>query len=181
MLNRRDFFKTGAVLLTGLTALVTDSQAYPQYASPSHAHSPAYFHKELKIIEKEHTRERLRELMFFTYEEWKALVEAPLDPRTDDEIYAVISAEKTLAEKAQRILEHPGVALSLLTLDEIADYKRELRFFDTDDIPKINAGYHLNFSPDEFQRNPDAMLIWYLNQNYSFRFSDEIWKKEKKK
>ena len=164
MLNRRSFLKASAtalVSLTGLTAIVNDSQAYPKFDS---------------ILQEQYTRES----MIFSYEEYKELKKIPDPPKTDEELYKLRNIQNKLRKKIKLILKNPEKAFSFLTDKEKESYELELHMFDREDIPiycaELNIRYNLmNFelTPEQFKTSLGPKILWFLDEYYGYMHTDK--------
>ncbi len=176
MLNRRNFLRKSGIALLGLAGLVnTDSNLDASPSPHYNASKPLRMEnlqREIEAIREEikHARKR----MIFSYEEWKAVKEAPESPKNIKEIIRKAIAKSNLRNKAILIIKNSDDAYQLLTKEEVDSYKGELKMMidPASDRKDINKNYDLNLSPEEFQAK-GAKLLWFLDREYNYRYSDE--------
>lgn len=183
MPNRRDFLKaSGTVLLTGLTALVTDvndAQASPHFDSkPPTPFSSPYFEDLINQSRAyELSKEHQRKIFLFTYEEWKDFNRYRESPESSTR-RKQINGPHPLEVKATLMTLNPKLVFSLLTPKEKQDYELELILFDSYiDASTISIKYSLNIPREEFRKNLGAMIIWSFDRHYNYRKSNEKNKK----
>ena len=180
MLNRRNFIRASGIALTGLASLVWSVDASPKF-------NPAVlnpFKQEDLQKELERAREEMKyakESMIFSYEEWKAAKEEPKFLMSEEEIKAFLQAQIRLRKKARLIILESDIAYSFFTKNERDDYESELKMLEPIyDKVEINQKYGLDFTTEQFQKSLGAKILWYLEREYGYRYSDEQANKQKK-
>ena len=179
MLNRRDFLTaSGTAMLVGLASLVNDSSASPNYNSDS---LNSFYQVDTQDLinqarEYEKTKDFLRGIYLFTYEEWNDFNRY----RESSESSArnrKINGPHRVEIKALFMVQNPSLTWGILTKREIDFYQSEVNIQDPIDWQNdrilINQKYSLHLTYEEFMSNPGAIALWLLNRHYSYRYSDE--------
>jgi len=178
---------SSAFLLSGLALLLaspesTQASSYFKYRQLSTISSGDDFKEIANQLKQEDSKRRIyRETLMFTYEEWKSFnhYRKSQDNLKDSELP---DTPHVLELKASLMIRLPGLTKSLLSKKETDQFNSEIGMFDPMfDVYEIDRKYGLHLTPEEFQKNIGAMILWSIDRHYSYRQSTEIYKAEKEK
>jgi len=125
--------------------------------------------------------EQAREETLLSYEEWKAYETKPEYPRTEKDIEVCIKTDQAVKTKVLRMIENGQRTFFLLTKKEKESLESEFHLFEPGDIADFNAKYNLRFSYEQFKRNSGAQVLWWLDREYSYKYTEEKQKAKTKK
>jgi hypothetical protein len=181
-MSRNEFRRARTILYSGLAAMITTSAiAYPHLETNQRLLLPRHSYETLKkdLYFKNPNLGLSRQTLFMTYGEWKDYKEyrKSLENSKDPP-----KKPHPVEIKALLMIQNPNLAFSLLTPKELEDFKLELKLFDPFVDPSdISSNYGLqSISREGFQKNLGAMVLWYLNRQFNYNYSDELYKKTKK-